>query len=674
MSRVPLVGAARAASGWERSGREICPALGLALLLVVEGLAVVDRAEAQVGVPRLATGLARPTAIAHAGDGSGRLFIALQEGQIVIWDGTEILSTPFLSITTRVSCCGERGLLGLAFHPRYAENGFFYVNYTDNNGNTVIARYRVSANADVADRASESVRLRVTQPASNHNGGQLQFGPDGYLYIGLGDGGGTPGTRSQSLGTLLGKILRIDVDGPAPYGIPTDNPFRGVSGALPEIWALGLRNPWRFSFDRVTGDLFIADVGEGRREEVNFEPGTSAGGRNYGWPRMEGSLCFSPLTGCNQAGLILPIAEYPHNPECSVTGGYRYRGTRFPELLGTYFYADFCSGRIWGATRNASGAWVSTERLNTELNPSAFGEDEEGELYLLDYNATAGALHRLVGTTPPAGGEIILDNAPVGAQNGGRSFTGTWCRSTAAGHHGADSLFSCGSGSDTYRFNPPIPSAGLYDVFIRWTSHPNRSTSVPVSLIAGSTTTRTFNQRTGGGAWVSFGRFNLAAGSGTQIRVSDASGQASADAVRLVRVTASASEVILDNAPSGVQDAAGGRTFTGTWCGSSQGGFGGGSLYSCGSGADRYRFTPPSLAAGPYDVYVRWTSHENRSASVPVSVVTGTTTTRTFNQRTAGGAWTLHGRYTVGSSGIRVEISDANGQASADAVRFVRAP
>ncbi len=377
--------------------------VGSLLLLVAVVLGAPRAAPAQsLTLEPIATGLARPVDIAHAGDGSGRLFIVLQDGRIVIHDGTGVLVSPFLDVTSLVSCCGEQGLLGLAFHPDYASNGFFYVNYTDTSGDTVIARYRVSADSDVADAGSADILLTVAQPFANHNGGQLRFGPDGFLYIALGDGGsgGDPSNRAQDLGELLGKMLRIDVDGGPPYAIPPGNPFVGVAGARAEIWALGLRNPWRFSFDRLTGDLFIADVGQGIREEVDFQPAGGSGGENYGWRLMEGSTCFNPPAGCNDGSLTLPIIEYEHvDGNCSITGGYRYRGARLPALAGLYLYADFCTGRIWMADVEAGGGWISSEALDTTDLFSAFGEDEAGELYIARHDPSTGTVYRIGFTT-----------------------------------------------------------------------------------------------------------------------------------------------------------------------------------------------------------------------------------------------------------------------------------
>jgi glucose/arabinose dehydrogenase len=348
----------------------------------------------------IATNLAKPVTIAHAGDGSGRLFIVLQEGQIVVHDGQGVLPRPFLDIRALVSCCGEQGLLGLAFHPGYTANGSFFVNYTDTTGATVVARYSVSAaDPDRADPDSAVTVLTIQQPFSNHNGGQLKFGPDGYLYVGMGDGGsgGDPQNNAQNLGSLLGKMLRIDVDGAQPYAVPPDNPFVTKPGARPEIWALGLRNPWRFTFDRATGDLFIGDVGQDSWEEIDFQPASSSGGENYGWRLMEGTHCFNPAANCNSGTLTLPIAEYSHALGCSVTGGYRYRGQQIPELYGVYLYGDFCSGRVWGASQDGVGQWHTVELLDTAFLISTFGEDEAGELYLAHRPDNApGAVYRII--------------------------------------------------------------------------------------------------------------------------------------------------------------------------------------------------------------------------------------------------------------------------------------
>jgi glucose/arabinose dehydrogenase len=344
-------------------------------------------------------GLSRPTFATHAGDGTGRLFVVEKAGRIRIVAGGTTQSQPFLDITDRVGSSGsEQGLLSVAFHPQYRANGLFFVDYTDRNGNTMISRFHISADANRADPSSERTVLTVDQPEANHNGGQLAFGPDGYLYIGMGDGGGA-GDRhgrqgnGQNRATLLGKILRIDVNGKSPYAMPPDNPFVGQSGVRPEIWAIGLRNPWRFSFDRATGDLFIADVGQNQLEEVNFQPVHSRGGQNYGWRIMEGSECFNPSTGCNKTNLVLPVVEYSHDFGCSITGGYRYRGKNIPALDGVYFFGDYCSGRVWTLTGDAQAGWTKTEVLQTKDNISSFGEDEGGELYLMGLDS--GALYRL---------------------------------------------------------------------------------------------------------------------------------------------------------------------------------------------------------------------------------------------------------------------------------------
>ena len=345
----------------------------------------------------VAEGFDNPVYVTHAGDGSGRLFVVEQSGQIRIIQEGAILPDSFLDLTgIAVDNAFERGLLGLAFHPRYAENGQFFVNYTDSNGDTAVVRYTVSAgDPNRADPQSAQIVLQVEQPYPNHNGGDIAFGPDGYLYIGMGDGGsaGDPQGNGQSLTTLLGKMLRLDVDGGEPYAIPPDNPFAGRSTARPEIWAYGLRNPWRFSFDRATGDLYIADVGQNAYEEVNFQPADSAGGENYGWDLMEG---LHPYEGSppSDANLVLPVAEYAQSEGgCSVTGGYVYRGQALPELQGVYFFGDYCSGLVWALHRTAEGAWERALFTRTTFSISSFGEDETGELYVVDHG---GAVYQWV--------------------------------------------------------------------------------------------------------------------------------------------------------------------------------------------------------------------------------------------------------------------------------------
>ncbi|MDQ3282992.1 MAG: PQQ-dependent sugar dehydrogenase [Acidobacteriota bacterium] len=346
------------------------------------------------------SGVQSPVAIAHAGD--ARMFIVQQNGIIRVYDPPALRPEPFLDIRTLVSTnASERGLLGLAFHPGYAENGLFFVDYTDQSGDTVVARYTRSAtDPNRADASSARTILHIGQPFANHNGGQLQFGPDGYLYIGMGDGGsgGDPGNRAQDPADLLGKILRIDVNA-EPYAIPPTNPFAGRSSARGEIWATGLRNPWRFSFDRSYGDLWIADVGQGAWEEINFQPAASIGGENYGWRKMEGTHCFTPSTNCRDASMVLPVIEYDHSEHaCSVTGGYVYRGTVSRRLYANYIYGDFCNGRIWAASHDASGAVVSRLLADTNFFISTFGEDALGEIYVADYNG--GQIYRIVDDEP----------------------------------------------------------------------------------------------------------------------------------------------------------------------------------------------------------------------------------------------------------------------------------
>ncbi len=324
--------------------------------------------------------------INHAGDGSGRLFFVEQPGVIVIHADGQDQAQPFLDITDRVQFGGERGLLSIAFAPDYPQSGRFYVWYTQSGGDTVLSRFTVGNDPDQADASSEQVLLVVEQPYSNHNGGRLRFGPDGMLYLGLGDGGSAndPLGAGQDGTTLLGKLIRIDVETQdASYAIPPDNPFVGDDTTRDEIWATGLRNPWRISFDRDTGDLYIADVGQNEREEVNVQPASSSGGENYGWQVMEGSLCTT--AGCDQAGLTLPVFEYDHGQGCSITGGEVYRGMAYPDLNGTYLFADYCQGTIWGLTRNA-GQWSGDVLRSTSYQVVTFGEAGDGSVYMATTN------------------------------------------------------------------------------------------------------------------------------------------------------------------------------------------------------------------------------------------------------------------------------------------------
>jgi glucose/arabinose dehydrogenase len=346
-----------------------------------------DPASVRVEVQRIAGGLDSPVGIANAGDESGRLYVVEKAGRIRAFVDGLLVDVPFLDISGRVgSSASEQGLLGLAFHPSYASNAWFFVNYTNLEGNTVIARFSASSNRAQADPSSEVVLLTVNQPAANHNGGHLAFGPDGYLYAGLGDGGGGGDQfgNGQNGRTLLGAMLRLDVDTNQPYAIPASNPFLDDAAMRDEIWAIGLRNPWRYSFDRLTGDLYIGDVGQGRYEEIDFEPVANDGGQNYGWPVMEGMHCFPEDTACNRAGLSLPVKEYDHSEGCSVTGGYVYRGEEFPLLGGIYLFGDYCSGRIWGLAAPTGGGWRVAELAQADVRLSSFGEDEAGELYLVD--------------------------------------------------------------------------------------------------------------------------------------------------------------------------------------------------------------------------------------------------------------------------------------------------
>lgn len=406
--------------------RWICVSLA-ALMLISVSTSITTTAKTDVTWPTsislnlIADGFTSPVHITHAGDGSGRLFVVEQTGRIYILQGGNKIGTPFLDIHERVlSQGGEQGLLSIAFPPGFGTTrNHFYVYYTRSNGDNQVSRFRLTGNSNEADPTSEQLILLLPHPTyPNHNGGQLAFGPDGYLYIGTGDGGGAgdPFNNAQNPGSLLGKLLRIDVEpggsvpsglphknylpfistsGGLAYTIPPDNPFVGQVGYRPEIWALGLRNPWRYSFDRNTGNLYIGDVGQGSREEIDFQQASSNGGENYGWNIMEGFSCYPPGGSCNSTGLTLPVIDYTHSDGCSVSGGFVYRGSSFPAMQGIYFYGDYCSGKIWGLQPDGSN-WANQILKDTTYSISSFGEDEAGELYVAAYNSTNGAVYQII--------------------------------------------------------------------------------------------------------------------------------------------------------------------------------------------------------------------------------------------------------------------------------------
>ena len=347
----------------------------------------------QVKLTQIIGGLTHPLYVTHAGDGSNRLFAVEKRGRIWVIDKGEKQAHPFLDVSSLVTSEGlMQGLLGLAFHPDYQTKGQFYINYTDRIGDTVVSRYQVSPdNPNLADASSGQIIFHHAQPSRGHNGGHMAFGPDGYLYISLGDGqrsGDLLGFGQNTL-VLLGSILRIDVDGGLPYAIPADNPFVGDAGGLDEIWAYGLRNVWRFSFDRHSGDMYLADVGNAQWEEVNFQPADSRGGENYGWNVWEGS---HPFAGGQAANYVAPFAEYSHALGCAVAGGYVYRGASIADLQAVYLFGDYCSGRVWASWRDSQLQWHTSEFLDVGFPISSFGEDERGELYIVDYG---GRVYRL---------------------------------------------------------------------------------------------------------------------------------------------------------------------------------------------------------------------------------------------------------------------------------------
>ncbi len=345
----------------------------------------------------IASGFNTPTAITSTQDGSGRLYVLEKNGLVRVLKDGEVLADPFLDLRDRVRTQGytTAGLLGMAFHPQYIENGFFFVNYTASDGDTVIARFQSLPDYSRGDPDSQVILLEITQPVGEHRGGDLAFGPDGYLYASIGDGGaagyGDQDGNAQNPDSLLGKVLRLDVDAEQPYAIPTDNPY-ATEGGAPEVWVRGLRNPWRFSFDSLTGDLFIADVGEISIEEVNFLPAGHSGGENMGWNYLEGSNHFTG-TPDGSVEFVHPVWEYDHTQGCSITGGFVYRGSELPELSGIYIYGDYCQGNVWGLLQKSDGQWENQLISKIPVFITSFGLDESGEIYLTD---VTGSIYKLV--------------------------------------------------------------------------------------------------------------------------------------------------------------------------------------------------------------------------------------------------------------------------------------
>jgi glucose/arabinose dehydrogenase len=410
-----------------------------AAMVALASLAPTASAQRPLGLEEVATGLRSPLYATSPPGDLERVFIVEQGGRIKILRDGAVLPTLFLDVTALTNNSGERGLLGLAFHPNYASNGWFYINYTNTSGNTRVDRITVSAtDPDVADPLTRVNILSQNQPFVNHNGGCLAFGPDGYLYIGLGDGGsaGDPANRAQNPLKLLGKMLRINVDQGLPYTIPADNPFVGDPGTLDEIWSLGLRNPWRYSFDALTGDMWIADVGQNLWEEIDFEL-AGDGGRNYGWRLKEGDHCFNPSSNCDPGGLTDPIYEYGRGGtpfRCAITGGFVYRGERMATMQGRYFFADYCSGQVW-SFRLLNGQAFDLIDHSTEFGTinsiNSFGLDGSGELYVV---SQAGKIYKMVpaGLTIDAGAVAAGTNATLEI-SGATPSSNAWITCTLSG-------------------------------------------------------------------------------------------------------------------------------------------------------------------------------------------------------------------------------------------------
>jgi len=382
----------------------------LALSAILVFVYLFSFSQSTLGFELVVEGLSFPVGIEEMGD--ERLFVIEKGGRVRIIDQGALSNEPFIDIDDRVDAgASEQGLLGMAFHPNFPDTPHVYFNYTKAYGNTRISRFSLSANPNQLDPGSEKILMTISQPFGNHNGGDLNFGPDGYLYIGMGDGGsgGDPEGNGQNTNTFLGKMLRIDIDKGDPYAIPSTNPFVNDNSILDEIWALGLRNPWRFSFDRLTNEMYIADVGQNQLEEISYEPANSIGGYNFGWRCYEGNLPFN-TNNCDDPNVYTaPIYEYGHDLGCSITGGHVYRGSEFPELFGKYIYTDYCSGLIWALYQDDTGQWVNDSLGNFENNSLAsFGEDANGEMYVT--SRRSGAIFKLV-TTCNSGIPII--DAPV---------------------------------------------------------------------------------------------------------------------------------------------------------------------------------------------------------------------------------------------------------------------
>ena len=683
----------RGHSGVHRLSRHLASPLLVCLGLAPSLLCAQTVRDSSLKVEQLVSGLSKPTTMAFVGP-NDILVLQKNDGRVRrVIDG---VLQPGHVIDVHVDNSSERGLLGIALHPQFPSVPLVYLYYTESSTGADTTAMSPLGNRvyvytwDGASLTNPTLILHLpTTPGPNHDGGVITFGPDGKLFVVIGDLNRNGQLQNFPSGAPddTSVILRLNEDG----SIPPDNPFAAEGGNLAKYYAYGIRNSFGLAFDPVTDSLWLTENGTASFDEINVvDPGF-----NSGWAQLMGPDSRDPQGTANLH--VIPNSHYrdPRFSWLEVVGPTALAFLNSTALGSQYehdlFVGDINNGRLYRFQLNATrtgfvfqGAGLADLVADTaaELDEVIFGTGfggitdikvgPDGLLYVVSFS---GSIYVISPGEPTD--EIILDNTPAGQSGAGRSFTGTWCLSAAPSPFGADSLYSCGSGPDTYRWTPTIPTSGAYAVSVRWTQHPNRSTAVPITVChAGGCTTLTFNQQQNGAQWIPHGQYTFTTtGASGYVQVTDQNGQAAADAVRFVPVPA-AGEIILDNALAGQSGA--GRSFAGTWClSAAPSPFGADSLYSCGSGPDTYRWTPTIPTSGAYAVSVRWTQHPNRSTAVPITVChAGGCTTLTFNQQQNGAQWIPHGQYTfttTGASGY-VQVTDQNGQAAADAVRFVPVP